>query len=58
MNWHARLMGFLLTCAVLIGLNVIATINGVYDYRRGDGGKSAIQIRKVNDVSMFRLAAI
>jgi hypothetical protein len=35
MNLHARLMGFLLTCAVLIGLNVIATISGVYELSQG-----------------------
>jgi len=58
MNRHARLMSFLLTCTLLIGLNVIATINGVYDYRQGDGDKPAIQIRKEYDVGMFRLAAI
>jgi len=58
MNWNSRLMGFLLTCAVLIGLNIIVTINGVYDYRQGNGDKPAIQIRKENDVGMFRLSAI
>jgi len=42
MNLHVRLTGFLLTCAVLIGLNVIATISGVYELRQGDGDKTAI----------------
>ena len=58
MNLHARLIGFLLTCAVLIGLSVIATINGFYDYRRGESDKSSIQMRKENNVDMFRLATI
>jgi hypothetical protein len=30
MNWRLRLLGFLLMCSVLIGLNVIATLNGAY----------------------------
>ncbi len=30
MQWRARLLGFLLICSVLIGLNVVATISGIY----------------------------
>ena len=41
MNFHVRLTGFLLTCAVLIGLNVIATISGVYEPGQVDDDKTA-----------------
>lgn len=56
MNLHARLMGFLLTCAVLIGLNVIATISGVYELRQGDDGKTATLTG--NGIGICRSAAI
>ena len=37
MAWHARLVGFLLVCLVLLGLNVAATISGVYSFERESG---------------------
>ena len=30
MEWHTRMTGFLLMCFVLLGLNVVATVSGVY----------------------------
>ncbi len=30
MERHTRMTGFLLVCLVLLGLNVVATVNGVY----------------------------
>jgi hypothetical protein len=30
MKWRARLLGFLLICSLLIGLNVFVTISGMY----------------------------
>jgi hypothetical protein len=30
MKWRARLLGFLLICSLLIGLNVLVTISGMY----------------------------
>ena len=30
MKWRLRLLGFLLMCSVLIGLNVVATLSGIY----------------------------
>jgi hypothetical protein len=41
MEWHARLMSFLLMCCVLIGLNVVATISGVYTFGQQDDDESA-----------------
>ena len=58
MNLHARLMGFLLICAVLIGLNVIATISGVYELRQGDDDNTATLTGKGNGAGICRLAAI
>ena len=31
MEWHTRMAGFLLMCLVLLGLNIVATISGVYE---------------------------
>jgi len=38
MTWRTRLLGFLLMCSALIGLNVIATLNGAYTSTPGAKG--------------------
>jgi hypothetical protein len=58
MKWHTRLVGFLLTCAVLIGLNVIATISGVYEFRHGDGDEQTTLTGNEQDSGIAKLAAI
>ena len=53
MEWHTRMMSFLLLCLVLIGLNVVATICGVYPSWQPTGEKPAslMSIENYTDVT-------
>ena len=44
MEWHTRMVNFLLMCFILIGLNVIATISGVYQHWQASDAEPACLI--------------
>ena len=44
MKRHTRPASFLLMCIVLIGLNVVATINGIYTFEPVANDKPAVSL--------------
>jgi hypothetical protein len=52
MKRHTRLASFLLMCLVLIGLNVVATINGLYTFEPVANDKPAVSLYTENIAAM------
>ena len=52
MKWHTRLTSFLLMCLVLIGLNVVATINGLYTFEPVTSDKPVVSLYTENIAAM------